>query len=84
MIVSDNTIEAESLGDFFKNIGENGPNVSKTMADNVLKNLGRALEIGANVGSAFASKKPEQALSALPEVINFYRTGRGFYLCNLV
>ena len=30
------------------------------MAKNVLKNLGRALEIGANVGSAFASRSPKK------------------------
>ena len=29
MIVSDNTIQAEGLGDFFKNLGKKGLNVSK-------------------------------------------------------
>ena len=29
MIVSDNTIQAEGLGDFFKNLGKKGPNLSK-------------------------------------------------------
>ena len=29
MIVSDNTIKAEGLGDFFKNLGKKGLNVSK-------------------------------------------------------
>ena len=53
MIVSDNVIQAEGLGDFFKNLGKKGLNVSKKMAKNVLKNPGRALEIGANVGTAF-------------------------------
>ena len=47
------------------------------MAENVLKNPGRALEIGANVGTAFASRSPKAALSSLPEVINFYHTGKG-------
>ena len=55
MTVSDNTIQAEGLGDFFKNLGKNGLNVSKEMARNVLKDPGRAPEIGANVGTAFAS-----------------------------
>ena len=80
MTVSDNTIKAEGLGDFFKNLGKKGLNVSKKMAKNVLKNPGRALEIGANVGSAFASRSPKAALSSLPEVINFYHTGEGLYL----
>ena len=49
MIVSDNTIQAEGLGDFFKNLGKKGLNVSKRIAKNVLKNPRRALENGANV-----------------------------------
>ena len=40
MIVSDNTIKAEGLGDFFKNLVKKGPNVSKKMAQNVLSNPG--------------------------------------------
>ena len=84
MIVSDNTIQAEGLGDFFKNLGKKGLNVSKKMAKNVLKNPGRALEIGANVGTAFASRNPKAALTSLPEVINFYHTGKGLYLGKFV
>ena len=80
MIVSDNVIQAEGLGDVFKNLGKKGLNVSKKMAKNVLKNLGRALEIGANIGTAFASRNPKAALTSLPEVINFYHTGKGLYL----
>ena len=80
MIVSDNVIQAEGLGDVFKNLGKKGLNVSKKMAKNVLKNPGRALEIGSNVGTAFASRNPKAALTSLPEVINFYQTGKGLYL----
>ena len=79
MTVSDNTIQAEGLGDFSKNLGEKGLNVSKKMARNLLKDPGRDLEIGANVGCEFASRNPEAALSSLLEVINFYHTGRGLY-----
>ena len=35
MIVSDNTIQAEGLGDFFKNLGKKGLNVSKKMANGI-------------------------------------------------
>ena len=84
LTVSDNTIQAEGLGDFFKKLGKKGLNVSKEMAKNVLKNPGRALEIGATVGSAFASRSPKAALSTLPEVINFYHTGKGLYLSKFV
>ena len=38
MTVSDDTIKAEGLGDFFKNLGKKGLNVSKEMAKNVLSN----------------------------------------------
>ena len=50
------------------------------MAKNVLKNPRRALEIGANVGTAFASRSLKAALSSLPEVFNFYHTGKRLYL----
>ena len=55
MTVSDNTIEAESLGDFFKNLGKKGLNVSKKMAKNVISNPGRALDLTANIATAAAS-----------------------------
>ena len=38
MIVGDNTIQAEGLGDFFKNLGKKGLNVSKKTAKNVISN----------------------------------------------
>ena len=58
MVVSDNTIQAEGLSDFFKILGKKGFNASKKMAKNVLKNPGRALDLTANVASAVASRKP--------------------------
>ena len=80
MIVSDNTIKAEGLGSFFKNLGKISSKAGKKLATNVLKNPGRALEIGANIATAAATKSPKAALSTLPEVINFYHTGKG--LCS--
>ena len=77
--VCDNTKQVEGLGEFFKNVGKKGLNVPKRIAKIVLKNPGRALEIRANVGTAFASRSPKADLSRLPEDINFYHTGRGFY-----
>ena len=84
MIVSDNTIKAEGLGSFFKNLGKISSKAGKKLATNVLKNPGRALEIGANIATAAATKSPKAALSTLPEVINFYHTGKGLYLCKFV
>ena len=80
MIVSDNTIKAEGLGSFFKNLGKISSKAGKKLATNVLKNPGRALEIGANIATAAATKSPKAALSTLPEVINFYHNGKGLYL----
>ena len=62
MTVSDNTIQAESLGDFFKNLGKKGLNVSNKMANNVLSNPGRALDLTAKIATAAASRKSKQAL----------------------
>ena len=84
MIVSDNVIQAEGLGSFFKNLGKVSAKAGKKLAKNVLKNPGRALEIGANIATAAATKSPKAALSTLPEVINFYHTGKGLYLGKFV
>ena len=80
MIVSDNTIKAEGLGSFFKNLGKISSKAGKKLATNVLKNPSRALEIGANIATAAATKSPKTTLSTLPEVINFYHTGECLYL----
>ena len=48
------------------------------------KNPATFLEFGANVAAVTASRNPKAALSALPEVINFYHTGKGLYLSNFV
>ena len=77
MTVSDNTIQAESLGDFFKNLRKNGINVSKKMAKNVLSNPGRALDLTAKIATAAASRNSKKALSTIPELITFYNTGKG-------
>ena len=84
MIVSDNKIQAEGLGEFFKNLGKKGLNVSKKMAKNVLSNPGRALDLTAKKTTAAASKNSKQALSTLPELTKFYNTGRGLYLGKFV
>ena len=73
-------MQAEGLGDFFKNLGKFSSKAAKKLATNALKNLARFLEIGANVATAAASRNPKAALSSLPEVFNFYHTGKGLYL----
>ena len=84
MTVSDNTIKTEGLGSFFKSFGKISAKAGKKLATNALKNPARFLEIGANVATAAASRNPEAALSTLPEVINFYHTGKGLYLSKFV
>ena len=84
MIVSDNTIQAEGLGDFFKNLGKVSSKAAKKLATNALKKPSRFLKVGANVATVAVSKNPKAALSALPEVINFYHTGEGLYLGKFV
>ena len=65
MTVSHNTIQAEGLVDFFKNLGEKGLDVSKNMAKNVLKSPGRVLDITANIATAAASRNPKKVMSTL-------------------
>ena len=72
MILSDNTIQAEGLGDFFENLEKVSSKAAKKLARIALKDPSRFLEIGANVATAEASRNPKAAFSTLPEVINFY------------
>ena len=84
MIVSDNTIQAEGLGDSFKKLGKVSGKTAKKLATNALKKPSRFLEIGANVATAAISKNPKVVLSALSELIIFYHTGKGLYLRKFV
>ena len=77
MIVSDNVIQAEGLDGFFKNLGKISAKAGKKLAKNVISNPGRALDLTAKIATAAATKSPKAALSTLPEVINFYHTGKG-------
>ena len=86
MTVSDDTIKAEDLGDFFKDLVKKRLNVSKKMAKKVLSNPETALDLTAKIASASAavSRKSKQALSTLPELITFYNTGKGLHLGKIV
>ena len=84
MTVSENMIQAESLGNFFKNLGKKRLNVSKKMAKNVLSNPRRALDLTAKIATAAASKKSKHALTTLRELIAFYNAGKGLYLGKFV
>ena len=73
MTVSDATIEAEGLKDFFKSVGKATVNFGKKIADNPV----RALEIASKIGSAAASRNPKAALAATLDLIKFATTGEG-------
>ena len=84
MIVSDNTIKADGLGDFFTNLGKRRLNVSKKMARSVLSNPVRALDLTAKIATAATSRNSKQSLSTLAELITFYNTVKGLYLSKFV
>ena len=75
LIVSDRTVDAEGLGDFFKHLGSAAKNVGKK----ILNNPGRALEIAANIGTAAASKNPRMIAATAPDVVKFVHQGKGLY-----
>ena len=45
-----------------------------------MENSGRALEIGAKIGTAAVNESSKAALSTIPDVITFYHTGKWLYL----
>ena len=73
MTVSDATIAAERLKDFFRSVGKATVNFGKKVANNPVKGLVTARKIG----SAAASRKPRAAFSATIVLIKFATTGEG-------
>ena len=73
MTVSEATIEAEGLKDFFKSVGRAVVNFGKEVANNPV----RAFEKVSKIGSAAASRNPRAALSATPDLSKFATTGEG-------
>ena len=71
MTVSDATIEAEGLKDFFKSVGTATVNFGKKVANNPVRAL------ASKIGSAAASKNPRAFLSATPDLNKFATTGEG-------
>ena len=72
LIVSDQTIQAEGLGNFFKHLGSAAKNVGKK----ILNNPGRALELAASIGTAAASKNPRMIAATAPDIIKFVHQGK--------
>ena len=84
MTVSDKRYKLRALMTSSKFIVKIGFDVSKKMSKNVLKNPGRASDITTNIVSAAASSNTKQTFSALPALIIFYITGKGFDLGKFV
>ena len=81
--MSANTIEAEGVGSFFKNLGRISVKTGKKLATNVIKNPGRSLGNTSKNATAAAIKSPK-AGSSLSEVVIFDHTGKSSYLEKLV
>ena len=67
LIVSDQTIQAERLGDFFRSVGKAAKNVGKK----IINNPGRALELAADIGTPAVSKNPRMIAATAPDIIKF-------------
>ena len=76
LIVSDQAIQAEGLGDFFKHNGKAAKHVGKK----ILNYPGRALELAANIGTAAASKNPWMIAATAPDIIKIVHREKGLYL----
>ena len=70
MAVSDTTIEAEGLKDFFKSVGRTTVNFGKKVVNNPI----RAFEIASKTVSAAPTQNPKAALAATPDLIKFSTT----------
>ena len=80
IIVSDQTINGEGLGDFFKHLGKATAKAANNVGKKILNNQGCALEIAVNIGTAAANKKPRMIAAAAPDIIKFVHQGKGLYL----
>ena len=79
-IVSDNTIQAEGLQDFFKGLGKAAKNIGKKIVNNPT----RALEIGTNLATAALTKNPK-AIANSSSICNkvYYTMEKDYMLENL-
>ena len=76
LFVSDQTINGQGLGNFFKHLGSAAKNVGKK----ILNNPGRALELAANIGTAAASKSQKFIAATAPDIVKFFHQGKSLCL----
>ena len=77
--MSDQTIQAKNLGDFFKHLAKAAKNVGKKK----LNISGRALECTAKIGNAAARKNSNLFAATASDVINFVHRGKCLYFCEI-
>ena len=71
IFVFDKTMEAERIGQFYKNFGKASEKTDKKSASKVMINPGRPLENGTKIGTAALCENGEAAFLLKPKVINF-------------
>ena len=84
LTVKEKTKTAETPVECFNNILKSAAKSVKNLAATVMKNSGRALEIGAKTGKAAASKNLQAALSTILDVIINNLASQGLYLGKFV
>ena len=70
LLFSDNTIAAVELSSCEKK-GKPSAKPGKKLATNLMKNPGRALEIGTKIASAAIGRNIKETVSTIPDVITF-------------
>ena len=74
-----NTKQEQRLCKFLRNLRNASAKASKKVATNVLKNSGKALEIGPKISNSVVGKHPTAAWSLFQD-LNFDHTGIGLHL----
>ena len=80
MTVNDKSGEAEGLGKVFKNLEGRSAGAVRKLATIVLKKPATAFEKGAEIVSEAVSRNPKATFSTVPDVIDFYCTGKRLIL----
>ena len=75
MLVSDNTKQAEGLGNLLESIGKTSADAFEEKTTNLMKKLGRAPDIEIIIDTATVSKYLQEASATISEVTNFCQTG---------
>ena len=84
MTVSDNTIKAEHLRDFFTNLAKKGLNISKEMAKKFLKTLDEPWILQQTLLQRQLLEILKNVMPKLSELITICNTGKRLHIGNFV